>query len=520
MSVRAVEDRFSLRTVVAEETASKPLVLVQTPLTGNDFSTKRATKPGLKFDFSQLKKTAPMQSSEKVAAIALMDSGRIPMNTPLKNPFGHTNDASRADVMRLTAVVEDLNIRLKKSIEKANAAETQLKQTQIAFIAERSSVGEKMKSMSAQLGSARAVETQLRDELSKTSKSLEVQKASIPKFEAAVAAAVAADGVADKSQKEVERLKEQLAISEQDVKRLGDEVVSFQEQNAEMSSKVVDLERQVASAKQELHNAKEAQVKAVSELSETTERVKALEISVQPTSCCPNCDTKENSEPLVDTVVEMVKPSSTEPQLPPSFPDPIKMHARYNRLRDAVNELTSVIESMKASDKLGDDLNELISKRDELYSRAKDLKLRYETIFGAAEPESVVELSGDEKFSTIDTNEEVKEIDEISYAPEGDAPSPHMNYVISFAREMSQSCPLGGAFDFGSLDSGACIGSLFVNPITVGGEVVEPTEGHDATKDMVDAVVRDLTKYLQDVKARDAVLDALMVPADDEHVDV
>ena len=34
MSVRAVESRFNLRTMVAEETASRPLVLTQTPDTG------------------------------------------------------------------------------------------------------------------------------------------------------------------------------------------------------------------------------------------------------------------------------------------------------------------------------------------------------------------------------------------------------------------------------------------------------------------------------------------------------
>ena len=610
MSVRAVEDRFSLRSVVAEETASKPLVLVQTPLTGNDFSSTPAPKNGLKFDFSKLQKSAPKPSPSKIAEASLMESGKIPMSQSLKNPFAH-NESSRADVMRLTAVVEDLNARLKKVTDKANHAEVQLQRAYTSLVAERNSANERTKSFNAQLGSARALEAQLREELAKSAKSATnvVQMPQQQKFEAAVAAAVAADDAVEKTQKEMEVLREklasrdseaveleaqvadfqaklatrdadaqrledeiatvgtQLASKDDETKQLEAQVVEFKQQVVEMSARMVELERQILVAKQELADAKNAefdaaQVAAEAALAETAEVAEpALGEPAEPAEPVAAAEpaepveAAEPAEPALGEPVGTAEPALGEPALgepvepaepvevgevgeaaepadpavptvdpvdpiveapqpvlaPPKYLDPVKMHTRYNKLKDAYIKVSSIIEAIKEQGIVTDDYDKLVATRDKLYTKAKKIKTTYETVFGAAEPESVVEFSGKECFTDVDTQAAVQKLSSMDYSPTGDAPTPPKNCLVSFAREMAQTGIFGGALHAGELDLQLDIGACRIDQMTIDGEAVEPTESNDAKNDMVNAVVMDIKRLLRAVDADNKLFNKVLL---------
>ena len=552
MSVRAVESHFNLRSVVAEETASRPLVLRQTP----ESTTPVSAPPmpvskggGLRFDFSAIKHTAHGVSPVHKAQLSVDLRPTQFASAPLKNPFERSKDTSKEDVMRLTAMVDDLNARLKKTVERANMAETQLQKTHSALVSERTTASERIKAINAQLGTAHALETQLRGEITKVAKSAPaVQAPKAQNFETAVSAVMAADGALEKSKREVDQLKRQLKDKEDDSDRISANVSKMRSENAKVTEESIELQKQYSVAVRELADARSAERSAIQELAEVrlllVEAKKKAESAEQSiytiqseqvlVSCCPKCSmpvgccTDDADPPQVEVVGdEHAAPAEpTAPSTPPlneTLPDtesvvskapatnldPIKMHARYNRIKEKVLELTGTIAKMQAAERDGDELSKLIEIRDDLYARARDLKLKYDTVFGTADPDSVVKLSGTETFVSKETNDD--ELEQLSYEPMGEPPDPPFSYTISFAREMATNCPLGGAFDFGSYDSGVGIGSTHVAPITVGGCIIEaevdaeqePTEGRDAQTNMVQAVIADLTNFLKHEKSKD-----------------
>ena len=133
--------------------------------------------------------------------------------------------------------------------------------------------------------------------------------------------------------------------------------------------------------------------------------------------------------------------------------------------------------------------------------KAKKIKTTYETVFGAAEPESVVDFSGKECFTNVDTQAAVEKLSCMAYSPTGDAPNPPRNCVVSFAREMAQTGIFGGALHAGELDLQLDVGACRIGQMTINGEVVEPTDGVDAKNDMVNAVVVDIKRLLRAVDA-------------------
>jgi regulator of replication initiation timing len=566
MSVRAVESRFNLRTMVAEETAARPLVLTQTPVTGlfsQPTASPVSSKQGLKFDFSKLHGASqPAQAK----APPKLDLAPTQFAAPLKNPFEASKESNKADVMRLTAVVDDLQSRLKKSTDRAVMAETQLQKTHAAMIAERNNAAERIKAATAQLGAAHATESQLRSELSKAAKApVAPNQPKTPSFDSAVSAVMAAEGAAEKTKKEMDALKSRILAQDVESKQMASQIIELQADSARANERSIELHKQFSAATHELSAAREAERSAIEERDKLTielEKAKdALQKAIEaqaveakaseaappaaPTeaaedetevskakvggeadcacppqmemACCPKCgsDVSVASNPVasVEDHLHIENAPSTEAPVPIAVAmDPIKTHARYSRLREKVMSLTASIARLQRSNQDDELLPVMIEKRNDLYKRAKALKAQYDTVFGAMEPDSVVKLSGMESFVTpraADTID-VREAEEAYYAPIGDAPDPCMTYTISFAREMARNCPVGGAFDFGSLDCGIGIGKAMMKPITLNRVVIgddaakdsEPTEGHDAHNDMVTAVVSDLTRYLKYVKAK------------------
>lgn len=571
MSVRAVESRFNLRTVVQEETAALPLVLTQAPVTSL-FSppapSPTPSKSGLKFDFSN--KLGNYSTPPKAAP--KLDLKPAQFAAALKNPFEASKENNKADVMRLTAVVDDLTVRLKKAADRAVMAEGQLQKTHSALIAERNNSSDRMKAANAQLGAAHATESQLRAELSKAMKATPPAptQAKTQSFDSAVSAVMAAEGAAEKTKKEMDALKSKLLTQDVEAKQMTAEIHELRADAAQANSKAMDLHRQFSDAAKEVADARKAEREALADRDRVAEVLKqakvelaqaieaqavaaakaaahveteATEVGVakeeveadgacppqMAMSCCPKCgsDMSETAGGADDSIevssLSADKPAneyahienapSTEVPVPVAVAmDPIKTHARYSRLRERVMSLTASIARLQRSNQKDDLLAGMIEKRDDLYKRAKELKSQYDTVFGAGDPDSVVKLSGMERFANSRPEDtiDVREAEESYYSPIGDAPEPCMSYTISFAREMARNCPVGGAFDFGSLDCGVGVGKAMVKPITLSRVVIgdnvanesEPTDRHETHNDMVTAVVNDLTKYLKYVKSQ------------------
>lgn len=150
MSVRPREvgeaaSRFSLRSALAPAAAPlRPPAAAQQPAQ-------------LKFTLNVPR--APAAAPETALKLNFAQQLSKPAARPAAN--GH----SQADVMRLTAVVDDLTKRLKGAQGKLEATECQLNRTQQALSAERQNAVQKVAGLNADLVSAHANEQKLRADL-------------------------------------------------------------------------------------------------------------------------------------------------------------------------------------------------------------------------------------------------------------------------------------------------------------------------------------------------------------------
>lgn len=576
MSIRTINSRFNLRTVVEAETASHPLVLTQTQPSGMfsmPSTTPKPSGPGLKFDFAQLQSTPYGTAPTPQANLRPTQ-----FSTPLKNAFGQPKDTSKADVMRLTAVVDDLTARMKRAQDRAVVAETHLQKTHTALVSERTNATEKIKGLTAQLSAAHSTESNLRGQLQMTIKNTSTVEArpTPAAFESAVSAVMAADGDAEKTKKEMDVLKTDLVERNLSITTLTSQIAELKAESVSLNETNSAVHRKFSEAVRELAEAREAERAAFAELErvdgelkdakkraeeaeavakttlgpaegapntttdagddEAVAKSEAVDASllslvppVQPheplpddcnLGCCAKCasplEDGEQQLPSVatSTPISTDSPATTE-ALVEKEPatvvalDPISMHAKYTQMRERVLKLTASIAKMQRSGKKEDLLAAMISKRDEVYRRAKQLKLQYDGIFGAVDPDSVVKLEMMETYNATAESNIHAEAEEYEFAPCGDAPQPPCTYMISFAKEMASNSAVGGAFHLGSYDSGVSIGGAIVHPITANGmpidddakENVDPTEGHDAQKEMVTAVIADMTRLLKHVSS-------------------
>jgi len=552
--------------MMAEETAMRPLVLTQAPVIGllsQPAAPPVSSKPSLRFDFAKLQGASqPTQAN----VTPKLDIAPTRFATPLNNPFEASKESNNRNVMRLTAVVDDLQARLKKATDRAVTAETQLHKTHATMLEERKNAAERVKAAAAQLGEAHATESQLRSDLSKVAKAsaapIQPKTKSFDSAVVAVMTAERADERADeKKHKEMDMLNSKILAQDVESKHMASQIIKLQADSARANDRSNELHKQFSAATHELSVAREAERCATEECQKLSIELQKAEVALQKTieaeaetetqaseaatpaahaeaieeeievskakvaaeadrmcpsqmemACCPKCDTDLVAS--VDEHLHIDNAPSTEVPVPIAVAmDPIKTHVRYSRLREKAMSLAASIARLQCSNQDDELLPAMIEKRNDLYKRAKALKTQYDTVFGTVEPDSVVKLSGMESFvapkaaDTIDA----RKAEEAYYAPVGDAPGQCMTYTISFARMMARNCPVEGAFDFGTLDCGVAIGKAAIKPITRNGVVIgddaakdsEPTESHDARDDMVTAVVRDLTRYLKHVKEKE-----------------
>jgi hypothetical protein len=231
MSLRITSDptAFSLRQVVTEEAASKPVFLsmaTQAPTQLASAAVAAKPGPGLKFDFTSLRladKPSSLPIGRSVSNIQDLQASN------LRNPFEQPRDAgNKADVMRLTAMVDDLQTRLKTSSDRAHAVEIQLTRTHQCLLSERQNAASYAKTMNAEISSARLAESTLRTELANT-KDVVMHSVSNDKFEAAVSATLAADAVSEKTRKELSALKIQHIELKRNTSIIEQEISSLRE---------------------------------------------------------------------------------------------------------------------------------------------------------------------------------------------------------------------------------------------------------------------------------------------------
>ena len=602
MSVRSVETRFNLRTIVEEEAASKPISLTQAPVSGLSNPTTPpaiSSKLGLKFDFSDLQRTGA-----KAATAPKLDLKPAQFATTLKNPFAPNKESNTAEVVRLTLVVDDLATRLKNATVRATMAEGQLEKTQYAMRLECKNLAERIKAANAQLGVAHTTESQLRSDLSKASKAFNATppapvETKTQGFESAVVATLEAQDTFEKMKKEMDTLRSRLLAQDVEAKQATLQIHKLRADATHANSNVVDLKHQLSeTAKEAAVNydrvaeelkrattslaltvatqalvpmvpmdpvatvatvATEMDVATNAEVEVTTnaevgvatnaevevatnagvgvatnaevEVTTNAEVGVEVSGACPNCNSSVSgsfelaTDPIAVAVptatpapvdVHMENAPSTEVPMSPAIAmDPIKTHARYNRLRERVVVMTANIARLEHNNPDDPLLSVMLEKRLDLYERAKSLKKRYDVVFGAVEPDSVVNLLGTESFVSATPEDAVGAVDSAHttgdvggvgshFAPLGDAPKPCMTHTIPHARNIAQCCPIRGAFDFGSFDSGVAVGKAMVGPITLNHVVVgedaandtEMTESHTTDNKMATAIVKDIRDYL------------------------
>ena len=549
MSVRVASDptAFNLRHVVTEEAAAKPFFLSRAAdtaaaaPTGGFFTTAPAaatSKPrsGLKFDFTSLKQ------AEKPPSLPLEHSvANIPdlKSTQFRNPFEQPRETSnKADVMRLTAMVDDLQARLKKSSDRAQAAESQLTKTHQCLVAERQNAASRAKAVNAEIGNANLTEAALRAEIAKANKVV-TQSVSSEKFEAAVSATLVADAAADKTRREMSVLKKQHVDSESKMSLMAQELIEMHSKNSAVETRYSSAmkERDSAKAQQvqistELDQARFALEEAHARASKFEDQLVTLQsthdatlaqmqlsheastgcgiVPVEPAIKMTDQQKAEEEEEADKTkksdtteaanddsdADEFVVTSTPPPPTPPEeavearaasmpssalrervhsrVPNPIKMYAKYHAMRQRLSDIQTQINSSPV-----EYLPKLIEVRDGLYAEARVLKAKYDTIFGTVDGAHAKKEA--EKENTPQVEASAEEEHGASALPRfrifGDEPPDYrVPFGSSMAHKMSIRCPLGGAVPEGHRDISVDIGSYPVSPISISAEPESETD--------------------------------------------
>lgn len=449
---------FSLREVVATETASHPLYLTSADAPKPILPTARPGKSELKFDLQQLQhlRQRPTPSGggfdAAVASATATFNGASPLPmsiaprtlAQMRNPF-EPSAVTKQDIVRLTAISEDLEQRLKKASERASAAEAQLTKTHNALVAERQLKATRSKEACAELSNARAIEQQLRSELESAlsvSKNDQMQQ---DKFQEAVANALKADAANEASKSEVASLRTSLDEKELRVSVMSEELL-------DMNTKYESALAAHAAAMEEVQAAHVAAV----------EEVQAAHA----------------------TAVEEVQAAQEE--------------------RDEAVEAARLLREGYATMQAQAQAQEQAQAAEaEAAAAAAAYKAKYDAPLARADDEP---RNGGNMPPCCKV---------MGVRPEKRHGSRHPT-----AFGLASKCPLGGAYILETVDvGGVAIGAVVVNADAVnmtaetseseengtgenGAAPNEPesTDSHDATSDMVNAVIKDLTAFFKDVQ--------------------
>lgn len=512
MSIRPSEaSRFSLRAVVAEEApADRKFVLNGAVHNPEPSNVEFGGGMGLRFDFSSLQVQKPAADAAQRGT---------PFIAPMKNAFHVSNESSNADVIRLGIMVEDLNSRAKRASDRATTAETQLQRTQVALRNERNNNASRINAVSLELASARAAESHIRAKLTSAVSNASKQAVKVDKFGSAVASALEADKTTEETRKQIESMRLEDSKNKGRMDTMASELIEMHSKNTAAKVSIEKLGERIAATESELDAAKKSEAAAVAERDaakrETLEALEkatatdALAVqlrqqaeSARATSCC--ADSAHVEQQVEPVEVAPAQPDSTPPLQRPSFPDPIKMHKKYQVMRQNVLALSQKIVDA-AHDGLDEGaLSDLSKKRDAAYLKALDYKHRYDTIFGAVENDkSIPDGTIHEAKSVESTNNQAP----VGYRVFGDAPDSRFPNVCGDAYKEACTPRFGTPVYMGRVDCAQNIGSVQLSAHTLEMSVdagdAAPTGNHDAKGDMINSVISDLKAFLVDAKERD-----------------
>lgn len=281
---------FTLRGVVTQDTvdnaqqkARSAAAAAATPSTAN-----------LKFNLAQ--KTAFPSSAPPAAAspqpAASNAAVRAATAPPPTSSVFKTATASKgtdsAEVMRLTAYVDDLSKRLRETGSKLQTAELQLSRTNQALVAERHTASKKFAAMKSDISAAHETEAKLRSEMQVLNAAQAAQDAPKPKFADSVQSALATEAINSSKIQEAEELKlrvDALADTKMQLEA-GIAALKLEQGEAEIELKkvfaLIEEKKKEASAIAEAVLAKEQRLAAMMEAHPEKEDVKDAAPAVQP----------------------------------------------------------------------------------------------------------------------------------------------------------------------------------------------------------------------------------------------
>ena len=541
---------FSLRQVAIAETEQRPFFMSKAPDSTHEksrldgfFSSTSTTVPektkGLKFDFTSIQQ----QHKKLVVSSGIPPRMESTVNNTSKtshfrNAFVHSVDTgNNCDTMRLTVMVEDLQMRLKKASDRAKAVECQLTKTHQCLITERNKAASTATAVSKELGNAHVVENNLRSELHKAN-NIAKQSVSRERYDEVISANMLADSETVKTRKELSDTKKANSDAHEKINLLRHEM---DEIHAKSESILNSVNGANAIVTEELEQAKHEKLQLSSELvvlqsclRDEANRTSSVQGELQELKSTHAITVEQLN--LVHTPSEFV-PVHEPPNIasePTSMDftsldqqhrtlttdvtevcynkraDPVRMYNNYHKLRNRLSDVEMQIESSSQSC-----IPELLKRRDSLFLKASALKVKYDTIFGT-DVNSTVESN--ETDGVNDENENDIAVlggaTSVQFRIFGDAPPAYRVPLGSnMAHEMSAMCPLGGAVQEGHVDASFDIG---VYPVPLGSAIdqsvdnnPESTGNHDAKNDMVNAVVADLTEFMKDCQQRRSVYEEM-----------
>lgn len=574
MSIRAPDaSRFSLRAAVHAETEAHPLYLTAADVpaqTATPLSSKAGVR-GLRFDFSAIQNAkrkngppTPSNNSFHAAVAAATAStaatttatstvaggGRVSrsaealpltplMPTQMRNAF-EASVVTKQDVMRLTAIAEDLELRLKKVTERATAAEAQLAKTHNVLVAERTNTTTRSKEAAAELRNGRAIEQQLRDELAKTVNALSNNKNTSPneQFYEAVTSAIASDAAAECSKKEVVELQGTLKEKELRISVMTEELVDLNAKWEAAAKEHSSLTEAAAEARSKLHVAEAGREDVLLELASAQQQLEETSRNAD-TLRTGNDQQRKQLEDLqlahdslqekLEDAIEVAVAQQAQHEQHAQKVDalkaaaqsdedetcPVRMHQEYKEMRATIAAQHEEVLRLSADENaLQSDIDAAIELRADLYDKAVSFRQEYERMFecGHAALPGITgsTAAGAATAQCVIDGEEPEEM----CCGEGAS-------ALS-TRELAARCPLGGALVLECVDCGASVGAQVVPASAVllddfddeqeqaedadesaqqqEQQEQQPTESHDAAGDMVNAVIADLTGFLKEVK--------------------
>lgn len=245
MSIRGGKDTFNLRSVVVEETASRPLFLSPAAVEHAFPQTKGETgnqASRLTFDFSPL--------ANKKATLTAAQS--LDIKAALFKTISAPNAADKTDVMRLTAIVDDLTLRSKRASERAHAAEAQLTKTHNCLVKEREYASRIARTVSLERSAAQAKEVSLLKKISDIGEHTVSNEA----FENAVAATATAEHTVNALNKRVLDLEKTSQDDGAKLSAITEELIKMHASNSDYRERCTGTQTQYNGALEELREAR------------------------------------------------------------------------------------------------------------------------------------------------------------------------------------------------------------------------------------------------------------------------